>query len=458
MPRNNRNQARILALRRFLADAGPSSGRKGRGILDISQAAFSILVSSAPDEILVTGRGRSTRYSARRRIPGVGLEIPIYAIGDGQSPNRRIATLHSLEPDGFYLKAQDDGLDSAFFDDLPYFLHDLRPTGFLGRLIPRRHPELGLPEDIRYWSANHCLRYLVSHGWDTPGNLVLGDEAFRLYLAAVQAPPNLVAPDDRARIYPQLASDVLAAGPVGSSAAGEHPKFLATRASDNQPVLVKFSPPVGDDSGRRIADLLICEHLALQVLAERGQPAARSELVEAEDRVFIEVERFDRAGMQKRRGTLSLTALDSQFVGKLGRWTDTVEELVRQRRAAQEDLQRTRFLEVFGRLIANTDMHPGNLSFFIRGEKCEGLAPAYDMLPAAYAPRDGPGLDAPFTPPPPVPSEAGVWEPALEAAITLWKRTAGQPAISSEFRAIAAANAASLKHLDRVAELLPKDP
>jgi len=457
MSGKNRNLSRIQALRSFLAEAGPSSGREGREVLGISQPAFSILVSAAPDDILVTGRGRSTRYSTRRRIPEVGLEIPIYAIGDGQSPNRRIAVLHPLEPTGFHLEALDDDVAPAFFDDLPYFLHDLRPAGFLGRLIPRRHPELGLPEDIRYWSANHCLRYLVRHGWDTPGNLVCGEEAFRLYLAAVQAPPNPVARADREQIYPLLADDVLAAGPVGSSAAGEHPKFLATRASDNQPVLVKFSPPVGDEAGRRIADLLICEHLALEVLSQRGQPAARSELVEAADRVFIEVERFDRIGMHRRRGILSLTALDAEFVGKLGRWTKTIEELVRQRRATLDDLHRARFLEVFGRLIANTDMHPGNLSFFVRGELCEGLAPAYDMLPAAYAPRHGHRLAAPFAPAPPAPSEAGVWEQALDAATTLWERAAGQPGISGEFHEIAADNAAALKRLDQVAELLPRE-
>jgi len=39
------------------------------------------------------------------------------------------------------------------------------------------------------------------------------------------------------------------------------------------------------------------------------------------------------------------------------------------------------------RLIANTDMHLGNLTFHVEGTF--RLAPAYDMLPMAYAPLPG---------------------------------------------------------------------
>lgn len=48
---------------------------------------------------------------------------------------------------------------NAVYDDLPWFLFDLRPSGFLGRFVPMRHPELGLPVDIRAWSAEHLLGY-----------------------------------------------------------------------------------------------------------------------------------------------------------------------------------------------------------------------------------------------------------------------------------------------------------
>ena len=45
----------------------------------------------------------------------------------------------------------------------------------------------------------------------------------------------------------------------------------------------------------------------------------------------------------------------------------------------------------YGKMIANSDMHLGNLSFHIRdataGEPSLELTPAYDMLPMAFAPR-----------------------------------------------------------------------
>ena len=60
----------------------------------------------------------------------------------------------------------------------------------------------------------------------------------------------------------------------------------------------------------------------------------------------------------------------------------------------------------FGQLIANEDMHEGNLSFqpALPGEVGLRLAPVYDMLPMMYAPARGVEI-APreFTPPLPLP-------------------------------------------------------
>jgi len=43
-------------------------------------------------------------------------------------------------------------------------------------------------------------------------------------------------------------------------------------------------------------------------------------------------------------------------------------------------------LHVFGRLIGNSDMHQGNLSFRLVDRGPLPLAPAYDMLPMSLAP------------------------------------------------------------------------
>jgi len=439
-----------------LARTGPASAREGRARLGISQSSFSRAVARAGERILKMGRGRATRYAVPRVIAGAGARIPIYRVGSGDERARQVAQLRPLQPSGFYLEPAWEEIDAGLYDDLPWFLHDMRPAGFLGRLVPRRHPELEHPLDVRQWTAEHCLRYLTRFGWDLPGDLILGDEAFSLFIANARTPPNLVDRRERKSTYARIAEDVLAAGPAGSSAAGEQPKFIACRGPERQPVLVKFSPPVKDSLSERLADLLVCEHLALQALSGHGQSAAASELVFGQDRVFLEVERFDRLGMTGRRGTVSLTSVDSQFVGRLVRWSDSLRALVELGLAPPESLRTARWLELFGGLIADTDMHPGNLSFFSRGAHLVGLAPAYDRVPMAYAPRHGQIVDHQFHPPMPTPADAEVWEAVRTAANDFWRRVAAHPRISSGFREIASGNASIVDGLADVGGLLPR--
>jgi hypothetical protein len=77
-----------------------------------------------------------------------------------------VLTLHAVLPDGFYVEPLVEGFDAAFHGDLPYFLNDLRPSGFLDRHVARQHPELELPDDSRLWSGTQTLRYLGLHGPD----------------------------------------------------------------------------------------------------------------------------------------------------------------------------------------------------------------------------------------------------------------------------------------------------
>jgi len=113
-----------------------------------------------------------------------------------------------------------------------------------------------------------------------------------------------------------------------------------------------------------------------------------------------------------------------------------------------DDVQRIHHLWWFGRLIANSDMHTGNLSF--RPQGTLALAPAYDMLPMLFAPL--PGGEVPprsFEPPLPLPPQRPVWTSACTAAIAFWKRASQDPRISSGFRRICLASA---RRLQQVAE------
>ncbi|MEQ1571541.1 MAG: HipA domain-containing protein, partial [Myxococcota bacterium] len=263
-------------------------------------------------------------------------------------------------------------------------------------------------------------------------------------------------------LYPALASSALSAGPAGSSAGGEQPKFLATvdHGTHAVPVLVKFSPPRVDDVGVRVADLLVSEHVAHEVLAAAGHPTARSTLVWAGDRVFLEVARFDRDGPEHRRGVIPLGAVDgellvlglrpAELVGSpLDRWSTTTAALVAQGQLTADDHREVRWREVFGDLVANTDMHANNLSLWLDDLALAGVAPSYDLLPMAYAVRQNELPRVTFAPRVPAPADADVARPAWEAAVTYWAALADHGEVSEAWRAVARDN-----HR-RVAELGP---
>ncbi|MET0792819.1 MAG: HipA domain-containing protein, partial [Polyangiaceae bacterium] len=375
---------------------------------------------------------------------------------DARAQTLQVATLHAVLPDGFYVESLSADVDSAFHRDIPYWLNELRPSGFLGRLVPLQHPDLELPREVRNWSGNQTLRYIANYGWNLSGSVIVGEAALERYLSLAQQPQNAVSARTRKQRYPALSADALSAGAPGSSAGGEQPKFLATKVPPGTAVLVKFSPPRSSALGQRIADLLVAEHLALKVLADHGKAASRSELVESPAQTFLEVERFDRTVSGGRSGMLSLLALDAEFVGRMLSWTDSVKRLAELGKVPRALTTDVAWLELFGQLIANTDMHAGNLSFSVRGNRVLALAPAYDMLPALYAGQQGHLGTAIFRPPAPAPALIGIWDPASRAALELWQRVAERSSISRGFRSIAAQNAKRVEAFRELARRLPE--
>lgn len=451
------SDALLRELRLFLF-RGPSTAEDARVHLGISQPTFSRLVEHAGDQILAIGRRRSARYLATRDVADVGRQVPIYEV-EPAGTSRQLGRLHATGTRAFYFEGLVPEAPSGHFEDLPYFLYDLRPAGFLGRLIPRHHPALGLPADIQHWTADQTLGYLTRFGWNLSGNLILGDEAFRLFVENTEAPPDLVPREGRQVRYAALANDIMALGTPGSSAAGEQPKFLVTRASDGVALLVKFSPPIADLGSTRLGDLLIAEHVALEVMRNHGHSAATSELVTAEGRIFLEVERFDRLPGNGRRGLLSLFPLDAELVGGVHDWTVAAEHLAQIDRLGPtplETLTSIRWRHAFGRLIANTDMHGGNLSFFTQGTQVVGLAPAYDMGPALYAPMLGHVTTPTFAPPTPSAADGPVWASAAAAARVFWTTLATHALVSPPFQTLAARNADIVTQAAAVARRLPR--
>lgn len=457
MPRKERLNYDLLReeLQKLLGQSGPSAAKSLCRTLGISQPTLSRLLASLEKRILRAGKGSQTLYALKGALPAGQDQVPVYTI-DEKGAASQAANLLSIQPRGYYLESVSKTIASRFHKGLPYLFEDLRPSGFLGRLVPRLHPDLEAPNDVRDWNDAHCLLYWIRYGWNLVGNFIIGEGAFERYMESKLHPPDRVREEERATHYGRLAEAVMTRGVPGSSAGGEQAKFLATCVSVQgaRDVLVKFSPPTGETIGHRIADLLVCEHLAHETLRAHGKISARSEVVLGEPRLFLQIDRFDRTG-KGRKGLLSLLPLDREFIGTAKSWSETSKGLLSLKKIDAATHRGIVWLESFGRLIGNTDMHLGNVSLFAQGEKILGLAPVYDMLPMLYAPQQNQLVDRVFDPPPPRLAEAPVWTEALEAAIDFWKHVQTHPLISEDFKRMTAENGMKLAKLSGLGALLP---
>lgn len=447
-------------LRTALAVRAPAAAADLAGALGVSVPTLHRLLRRLPPgELVGAGKARRARYALRRPLhAGRGLlaDLPVYAITpEGQA--ELLAPLAPLQGGGCWMPLTRSGWpvpDEArdgWWPGLPYPLYDMRPQGYMGRLFARaEHRALGVAPDPQAWSDDDVLHVLSLRGSDTSGNWIVGDDAYALWQAQRQALPPPIAPEATAAAYARLADEAVASGVPGSSAAGEFPKFAARRspppgtASGTPHVLVKFSGAnAASPTVQRWSDLLVCEHLALEHAARLpGVQAATSRILQHGGRTFLEVERFDRHGEHGRSPLCSMETANAALLGDASRdWTVLAARLVAQDWLAPEDAQRIAHLWWFGRLIANTDMHLGNLALRpVQGRLT--LAPAYDMLPMLHAPL--PGGEVPvraFEPPLPLPQQRAVWHAAWEVARDFWQAAAGDGCISAGFRAVCAEHA-----------------
>lgn len=395
------------------------------------------------------GAARSRRYGLLKAVRDLGPEVPVYRVDEGGNA-AKIGTLCSLAGGEFWFEScTGDRAATRLYPDLPWWIQDLRPQGFLGRLLPRTFPELNLPLDIRLWDGPTVLYALSRRGDYLLGDLILGDVAYARWWEDHRAPLEAFSAEGRPSAYSKIVKQVMEGRDPGSSAGGEQPKFLVrTRSGDQRVVdaIIKFSPPMSELAGQRWADLLLAEHHALNVLQQSGISASSSEVLVSENRVFLQVERFDRVGESGRRGVVSIGTADAEFVGIGTHWPSIARALAQQRRLSQLDSEAVEKITAFGHLIANTDMHNGNLGLLHNTTARRGygqfeLAPVYDMLPMRYAPVASEVLTLDFRVPAPVDGLIDAYAVMREPAVTLWQTVAADPRISAGFRRIAEANA-----------------
>lgn len=365
---------------------GPASTGTLAARTGLSAQTVNRRLKALGDAVVTFSKVRPPIHYAVTEAFASGGKIPLAAV-DPHGNTNLWGVLRPLEGGGFYLQAtpvapgvvlgrKGDGL----YEGLPYFLDDMRPQGFIGRQIARElHAQSEqFPPDPRDWSPEHIGRYLVANGDDLPGNLKIGSMA----LDRVRRPPQKSRRDE----YPELADKAVEGEVQGSSAGGEQAKFATYSRERSAHVIVKFSPKGGGEIATRWRDILVTEFVASEVLHKFNIPAAELEIFEVRERLFLESVRFDRIGEHGRLPLISMQALDNEFSGVGSGWLRVAENLHDMKLISWQHLFDIAVYWGFGRLINNTDMHLGNISFSIDGSGFS-LAPIYDMCSMGFAPK-----------------------------------------------------------------------
>lgn len=400
----------------------PRTAAQLQQLTGLSQPSISRRLAGLGAALLRSGKGKSTRYYLHRPLPPLSASMPIFQVS-AQGQAQRFATLSPVYPHGYLI---DHHGAQYYCEGLPWWLVDLRPQGFIGRNFALRH---GLPANPDEWSDDEALTALLRFPHDTLGDLLAGQPAYDQWL---NREPLIVS--DSA--LEAMAEAALQGEMVGSSAGGEQPKFACNL--NGQEVLAKFTARLTSDNARRWANLLRAEHLALQLLRAAGFASCHSRLIETPERLFLAISRYDRVAGLGRVGQVSLRTLDAEFIGKAPQdWPTLVAELAAQRLVAPQVVAEVSLLWCFGRLIANNDMHHGNLSFTHNGAPPFALAPCYDMLPMAFAPSRSGHMANHHQIQLHSTIAGDHWRRALPLAQSFWQQLAASDNVDGDFRAIA---------------------
>lgn len=386
-------------------------------------------------EVMKVGATRTTRYALPRVVAGAGTSWPVFQI-DTAGRVHESGRLDALMPRHFHFESSRPALH-GLSEGLPWFLRSMWP----GQAVAQA-PNALADQHQTVPEADAQLAWLVRHGWDCTGDLIVGAAALEAWRNA-RTQRVVVGAGERASQYPRLAAAAL------EDPARHLPRRAFTVLADHGghvvPALVKFSPPLSTPAGRRWGDLLVAEHLAHVHLNARGACAVHSRVYRFAGRLFLEIDRFDRVGADGRRGAVALSALDLPPAPAPCGWSIAAGHLVDAGVLPRNDARQIRLVDAFGSLIANPRRGPDDLTLFSRHDGSFALAPAHDMLPLLLAPQDDELPRVDFQPPPPDPVVQDVWLQARRLAEGYWERLAGESRLDEGFRSQCAAALAALR-------------
>ena len=357
----------------------PHSAKELMQSLQLSQPSVSRLLKTH-NNIIKIGKARATQYALKRPIRNMGYQWPVYRI-DEQAHIALAGQLIAVYPHGFVWH---DALTNAntLYEGLPWFLWDIRPQGFLGREFKQIHLQLGLPERLPDWQDDDVLVFLLKFGFVQPSCFIVGDDS-RLALNRLQQDVWTPAEDDG---------------------------LAQTRAL------------YGQEAGKVVR-----------------QDVAR-DIVQTGGRTFLEVVRFDRTACLGRKGMVSLDAVSNEFVGHNKAWDEQAVSLFKLHKINEQDYQTILKVFAFGKMIANEDMHNGNLSFFLGEDFSLNLAPLYDMLPMRFAPNThGEVVERDIKPTQATLLTQDIWPIVSAWAKYYWLSVSVDVRVSDDFKSIAKA-------------------
>jgi hypothetical protein len=433
------NSPLATLVRQWLASTPEMSAAQLQAATGKSQPSISLALKALglghPDgAVQRLGAARSTRYALTQRIQGLPARHELLCDGPDGVP-QHFGELTYLTGDRVHVRSRSH--EWLVQGGLPWFLAPLQPQGFLGRELARLRPDF--PADPERWSLAQVLYFAVNHVRDPSGAFALQGPEWPDARGARKEASTLGYACD------QMAAQVGIGLPAGSSAAGEQPKFLL-HDSDDARWIVKFSPPRGTPFGERWHALLHLEKLALDVLQDKGVPCAQSRIEETATRTFLLSRRFDRSAVFGFRHLVAAAAVHDHFVqSPRQHWVATCRALVALNLLSAADLNTTIQAYVFGQFIGNTDMHFGNLSFFVQDltRPSFELAPLYDMLPMMWRPGIHSGnLDPePVRPPPALTVDAVPVDAVRHWAVEYWQRAAAMATLGPEIQSVCEVNA-----------------
>ena len=374
--------------------SGPATAQQICDATGLTQTTVAKYLRTIPNFIKISNR-RPPLYAMTRQEFGSYEHIPIFSVDTDGHP-LLIAHLRPLSPTGYKVDLEIGAPDillgasgEGIYKDLPFFLHDLRPQGYIGKQIAKDLSDQGadFPNLCEDWDSRHIGRYLLANSSDLPGNLKLGIDS----ISSPRTSPRESTPED----YPRLAELTSSGQITGSSAGGEQPKFTAYNRNRKKHVIVKFSPAEKGPVSDRWRDILITEHVAGQILRDFGISAANTKIYEFNYQLFLESDRIDRFDEFGRRPLLSLSCVKREFVPRASNWVEVVTGLVNQNLINPQSLLEVEMLSYFGRLINNNDMHLGNLSVGYEGSTFT-LMPVYDMGSMGFRPHQS-GMVEPYS-------------------------------------------------------------